>query len=532
MFINYDPIVKTTIAFLKLLKVKVNDVTVNETLQSHPDWPSLLCIKDALDKWKVPNIALKIDPHELDTLPTPFIISGKSVDSRFSIVKNYEGNEVDILINNISKPIVMSKEKFIGEWNGLCLVAIPDTESGERNYEKVRRKYWMQKLQPITLISVILIFLFYSAFQQVKIPIIPVFLQLLVMIAGVTLSTLLLWFEIDRHNSFLQKFCTGIIRGNCSAILTSKQSKIFNWLSWSEIGFFYFAGGVLILFLSDFSQRGLAIIALLNLAALPYTLFSVYYQWRVVKQWCILCLLVQAILLIGGANVLINHLNNPLLSLSAGFLLRSFSLYLAVILLWYSIKPHIIHLQELKNTKREYLRTKFNTNTFEALLKRQKKINLPVEGLGITLGNPIALNKILKVCNPLCIPCSRVHAEIDALLDSNPNIQIQILFNSYDNSYDKAALPAKHLLSIFKDNDEEFTRQALHDWYSNEKKDFEEFSQKYPVGKQLSKQGEVMRQMRDWCDKMEIHVTPTFFFNGFQLPEIYTVSDLNYFLLA
>jgi len=32
------------------------------------------------------------------------------------------------------------------------------------------------------------------------------------------------------------------------------------------------------------------------------------------------------------------------------------------------------------------------------------------------------------------------------------------------------------------------------------------------------------------CDKTEIVFTPTFFINDYQLPEIYNVADLKYFL--
>ncbi|MCW3111232.1 MAG: hypothetical protein JWQ09_5738, partial [Segetibacter sp.] len=61
MFNQYDPTVEATISFLRLLKVPVNNVTVNETLQNHPDWPNLICISDSLNKWNIPNGAGKID---------------------------------------------------------------------------------------------------------------------------------------------------------------------------------------------------------------------------------------------------------------------------------------------------------------------------------------------------------------------------------------------------------------------------------------------------------------------------------------
>ena len=40
MYNNYEPNVKATITFINLLKIKVSSLTVNETLQNHPDWPT------------------------------------------------------------------------------------------------------------------------------------------------------------------------------------------------------------------------------------------------------------------------------------------------------------------------------------------------------------------------------------------------------------------------------------------------------------------------------------------------------------
>ena len=73
MLSNYQPNVKTFISFLRLIQVKINNATVNETLQNHPDWPTLLCISDSLNKWNIPNGAGKIDAHKIDELPVPFI---------------------------------------------------------------------------------------------------------------------------------------------------------------------------------------------------------------------------------------------------------------------------------------------------------------------------------------------------------------------------------------------------------------------------------------------------------------------------
>jgi len=80
-------------------------------------------------------------------------------------------------------------------------------------------------------------------------------------------------------------------------ILNSKASKTFG-ISWSEVGFFYFATTLLFLLIPGFDFLSKAtVISVANLAAVPYVFFSIYYQWKVARQWCPLCLTVQVVLI-------------------------------------------------------------------------------------------------------------------------------------------------------------------------------------------------------------------------------------------
>ena len=79
-------------------------------------------------------------------------------------------------------------------------------------------------------------------------------------------------------------------------------------------------------------------------------------------------------------------------------------------------------------------------------------------------------------------------------------------------------------------NDEETIKHALDDWYFSDKKDYKVFAEKYPLNGELQQQDEKVAAMRDWCEKADIKFTPTFFVNGYQLPDIYTINDLTYFL--
>jgi len=533
MFSQFEPNVKATIAFLKLLNVKVNNASVNETLQNHPDWPSLLCVSDSLNKWNIPNAAGRVEPSAIDGLPTPFMAHTNDKEHPLSVVSVVTENTVQLYSKNYHQPVLKSKEDFFKTWGGVYVIAEPLVHSGEKDYKLNKSKAFVNAFVPTALLTLLAVLSFVGIYTIINsdpaITAIAIYLHYFILLAGVIVTSLLLWYEIDKNNPLLQKVCTGIIKGDCNAILTGKQSKVFSWLSWSEVGFFYFTGGLLILLFTG--NNAIFLLAWLNILALPYTLFSIYYQWRVAKQWCVLCLVVQALLLSGAANIFANNFLAAPLVPSIPFLIKTTFVCLLPVLLWYAIKPDILRLQEAKNTKREYLRIKFNTQIFETLLKKQKQITVAVNGMGIQLGNPAATNTLIKVCNPYCGPCAKAHAKIEELLEENKNLGAQIIFTTANKTDNPAYKPVNHLLAIAAGANGHEIKQALDDWYLADKKDYELFATKYPMNGELRKQGIKIEAMHKWCKAMDVSATPTIFLNGYQLPDAYNIEDLQYFLL-
>ena len=538
MFSQFEPNVKVTIAFLKLLNVKVNASAVNETLQNHPDWPSLLCISDSLKKWNVPNGAGKIDVTNIDELPTPFIAYTNNREQPLAIVTAVNDDTIQFYSKNYQLHISIDRDSFFKNWTGTYLIAEPAELSGEKDYQKNNRKAFVNALVPVSLFILLSTLSFLLVYRNINsnlniitVNTTAIYVQWLLLFAGVIITSLLLWYEIDKNNPLLQKVCTGIAKGDCNAILTGKQAKLFAWLSWSEIGFFYFTGGLLTLVIPT-EEGSIFLLAWVSVLALPYTVFSIYYQWRVAKQWCVLCLAVQAILVLGGINIIANGLLVSSSIPPVSFLLKNFLFYLLPILTWYTVKPYILKLQQSKNTKREYLRIKFNTQIFETLLKKQKAITILPNGLGINFGNSAATNTLIKICNPYCGPCATAHPKIEKLLEDNRNLKVQIIFTTPNQPEQDAYKPVNHLLAIQEKNkNEKITKNALDDWYLSDTKNYEVFAAKYPMNGELSKQGNKIDSMAIWCKQMDIQATPTIFINGYQLPDAYSIEDLQYFLL-
>ncbi len=539
MFNEYESNVQATIAFLKLQKVKVTDSTVNETLQNHPDWPSLLSISDALKSWNVPNAAGKAAPGDIDQLPNLFMAFTNNREHPFAIIKKDEINSLYIYQNNYNKPSLVDRESLLQIWDGIYLIAAPNEYSGEANYEKMKRQQMLQNFMPLAAIITIILLSFITLNNKIQANKGPlelakmagIYIQSIILLAGIFITTLLLWYDVDKSNPLLQKVCTGISKSNCNAILSSKEARLFSWLSWSEVGFFYFTGNELILLFSGNNLTNTVFLSgSLSLLVLPYTVFSIYYQWRVARQWCVLCLAVQGLLVLSGITVLASNFFSPTANISASFIFTGIFLLLLPVLSWYTLKPFVLSVQESKNTRRDYLRFKFNAEIFETILRKQKQVTISTDGIGIKLGNPNASNTLIKVCNPYCGPCAQVHPKIDKLLETIPNLNAQIIFTAPNDLNHFAYKPVNHLMAIAAEHNEQKTMQALDQWYFSKNKDYDNFKYKYPMNGELTKQGDKLEQMEKWCSQMKIEFTPTIFINGYQLPNAYSIEDLQYFL--
>ncbi len=194
------------------------------------------------------------------------------------------------------------------------------------------------------------------------------------------------------------------------------------------------------------------------------------------------------------------------------------------------ILPVLKQAAESRGYQKRWKRLQFNPDVFQALLLKTNKIETPVEDLGIRIGSPNASVEIIKVCNPYCGPCSKAHPEIETIVRNNQDICVRIIFTTYRNTNSNSAAPIRHLLSIKEKYGAEKLKIALDDWYLSPVKDYESFAKKYPIDiEKLEEQQHKVVAMTDWYNEMKIGGTPTFFINGYLLPESYDIKDLKNF---
>lgn len=243
-----------------------------------------------------------------------------------------------------SKQQNVDKEEFLNFYQGVVWLSEPNERSGETNFTENKLTENKKKVtkNSIILSGIILLVLLIGA----NIPSENIFAFSTISflkIVGLTITILLIIYEIDKNNAFVKNVCSLTSKTDCDAVLGSKASKILG-VSWGEIGFFYFSATFIGLLLPSISfSTKVTFLALSNYLAVPYVFFSIYYQWRIVKQWCPLCISVQIILLCEFLwNIITVGRNINFNVFETSNLLSAFFCILLPVTAWYALKKSFV----------------------------------------------------------------------------------------------------------------------------------------------------------------------------------------------
>ena len=525
LFDNQDNAGSVVINLLENLSINIKPEDIVSELGKHPDYPSMLAISDVLDWFGIENAAYRVEADQLLSVTVPFIAHTRTSD--FVTVSKISNGEVT-LSDHKRKNYKMPVENAMKFFDGVVLTVQPllaGYGSGKRSAGDILSKYkdiYVVLLLGIVFAGVLLNNHYFTNLSW------QAALLTIIKSAGLAVSVLLLVQSIDNNNPLVLTLCTGNGKNNCNAILTSKAAQVFDGLSWSEVGFFYFGGSLLVLLFSAGSVAMLQMLAFLNIISLPYTFYSIFYQARIARQWCVLCCSVQALLWLEFMP-LVTFLKEPVLLPDVTQWMLFLACMALPVALWLLVKPLLLKSQQLKTLKPQLQKFKYNKESFDAVLHSQPRYALPEDDWSIVLGNGEADTTITMVSNPYCPPCSQTHRVLDEWLDKLDNIQLRIVFTADNNDKDSKTPVVRHLMVLNDRGDKALTKRALHDWYEQKQKDYEAWARAYPVPLDESKFYKLEKQ-RAWCTMAEITGTPTLLLNGYRLPADYQVQDIKYML--
>lgn len=499
---------------------------LKEKLMTHPEFPSLLSISDTFEQYGLESMAMRLNDDHLNEIPFPCIVQVARPRGHFFNVITRFSNQSVSLVDEKGDQKNISKLDFSKIWTGVCLLV----EEGENTKEPEIEKRIIEQKIIKTLVSAGLIgFMGLIGIGLSENGLSGLFFgYFLLKILGLAISFVLLWYQQDKENPTLQRFCTGGGRSfDCNSILDSKDFQLLDGrINPSLLAFAYFLTGISMLAFSANSSFPLLLV--LSIATLPVVIYSLYYQALVIKSWCRFCLFIQAVLTVEIITAIIIMSEFWVDGLSISAIAFFTFLFTGIILGGVWIKPLLEYQNELYKTKRELGKLKSNKQLFKIVLSQSKKIlDLP-EGLGILFKGKAAKNQVIKVCNPYCGPCSVVHPALKNLFDRGL-IDLQILFAPTKGDMQKEKT-IQHFLAIAEKDNQLYTRKALDDWYERKEKDYVKYAKKHPINQGLNQQDEKIKLMEDWCNRENIAYTPTLFINGYELPKEYQVEDLKYLL--
>jgi glutaredoxin len=514
-------------SLIKKLKIQVSSFTIEKDLLDHPDYPSLLAISDCLTSWNIPNEAFKINKEVCDVkeLPFPFIAHLKREGGEFVLIQGIEADKVSFS-NEKKKRGDLKQSEFLKFWDGIILFAEKDEDSGEKEYNQSLIKGWINETRLPFLILILLCWVFYTInFGDTSLSYLSL---VLIKLTGIGVCGLLLTHSINANNPLVKNLCSLGEKNNCNGILKSDAAKVTSWLSWSEVGMFYFAGSLIYLLLNP---SGILALSCLNILCLPYTIYSISYQIKI-KNLCVLCCFVQTLLWMEAIVFFVYGISFQPLPLNMRFSdIISISMYFLVpIAIWGFIKPYLLKSERVKSLNQQLKKFKYNSTLFNQLLGSQTKYSIPDDLMPITIGNPEANTVITMVSNPFCDPCGVAHKTLQEWLNQRNDIQLKVLFVTANHEDDALTKVASHITSLSLSTDKVVVEEALNDWYNQSSKNYDSWAEKHPISNREGLEIAIQKQ-KEWCEMAEIQFTPTIFINGYKLTDPYSLDDIKYLLM-
>jgi uncharacterized membrane protein len=510
---------------LRYLKIDITDTSLKR-IDLRKDLDNMQSLSMALEEYYVDTLVVKLQAYQLKEIPYPAIAHLNKNNGHFVVLLKLEQETiyyVDPEIGNVKESI----GDFEKKWTGVILLAETNEKSGEEGYKEKRKHelflLWSNRIAWCLLCSLLITQTFFVSSE-----VLPYYFAKIV---GFTFCFALLQKQFGTSNKSIDAFCKMGAKSNCDAVIHSPASRLFGIIHLSELGLLYFVGGLLSLIIAAFAHSAIPLpISILSLVAFPFIIGSIYYQWRIVKAWCPLCLLVMLVILL---EVLCLYVwgDSFAFSLQSTFIsLLGFALPL---LFWLSVRQRFIDSHQVPALERNLTKFTRSERIFQTLLSNQQTIEMIPFSHELTAGNAEAPITITIVSSPTCGPCSYAHAVMENLLhqfDGKIKANFRFTVNMNDlNSISNQMI--KHALALSK-VDKDKCLKALSDWYfSSNKVDINKWKHEHPI-ENLNGRSQALENLLNehatWSIEAGISATPTLFINGKRYPEEYSLTDLKF----
>ncbi|MFD2908873.1 vitamin K epoxide reductase family protein [Flavobacterium ardleyense] len=496
-----------------LLKHELSNLQVefDDCYESHPNFPSLFALTDTFSLLYIENVAANVPKDQLDELPRCFLayVSNGDKGNDIALIENLT-DKVGVTFEGKNKKYFPIDE-FKDLWNGVVIAIEPNNENN-----KVRPKSSFNKIVYLT-IAVLGMFLV----KQWNVFSFDATISFFLYLLGFVTSIFIIIEKLNQGTESVSKLCSFNENTSCDSVIKSAQTKINNWLDFSDLPILFFSIAIVAMLIDTSSYLILNIVSLL---AIPLVIYSVWLQKVKLQKWCFLCLAVSLLLVL-----------QAVLLIKTGFEFKNniSSLLIATVLtvaLWFFIRDYLGKNIFLEKSNKELKRFKRNYKVFEMLQKPLNVARTSTKFSTIEIGshgNPVTLSIALS---PSCGHCHTAFEQALALYNSSPNkIKLAIFFNLNPENKNNIYLDvAKSIMQINFKNQKEAV-EALSDWHIK-KLNLADWMFKW---EQINIDAEVIENLQsqyNWCQQNDFNYTPVKMINGKELPEQYNIEEMKYFI--
>lgn len=516
----------TVYQLLRALKIQASARYLKEKLYTHPDFPSLASVTDTLQDMGIEHVALVTEKEKASEIPFPYLMHTSSNKGSFVLVKD--------------QTTFRKHPELLKEWTGVILAAEKPEKIIHDENRKYRKEDQLHRLKLATGLAVLILAGLAAATYGFSF---NTLLLQFTALTGVFVAALIVQHELGYSNTLVNKLCAVNKETDCEAVLQSNASKLPFTLQWSDIGIIYFTTLWLLLVMSQLMGQitnTKPLLAIISAASIPFTLFSVFYQWRIVKKWCMLCLLTIGILWFQLALQWQALYNIPTMKELVAPVTAAMLLLGIVSTIWLLlVKPLLLQNQE--NTTKVWSLTRFkrNPDILITTLQQQRRVDTTPFRYELQMGNPNAEIRLHVACSAFCKPCAEAHEVLHELMENNwESISLCVRFAVPDEQFNAKDLKVlehihQQIFSITAGQEEEDLRrrrcaQVLQEWFTI--RDLEKI-RKNTLPHTIDIEAAI-KEHDHWASASKLLSTPTLFINGYELPPQYYISDLPLLILS
>lgn len=502
--------IKLVDKYLALNNYSDSKIEFAELFFSHPNYPSVFAITDSLDMLSIENVAIKVPKEQLAELPNSFLTL--FYDDLVLATKQEKAIQVE---SEKGEKNTFTVDDFSQSWSGIIIVIEPNQTIVK---EVKANSRWLVYSFPVVIL--ILLSILYSTYSLSNA------IMLFTSLAGLVVSIFIVQEKFGLKNEIVAKFCNINPKASCDSVIKSEVGIINKWISFTDLPLLFFSINLVSILLSP--QYSSKIIAVFSIASYPVILYSIWLQKYQIKKWCMLCLLVSAILVFQG---LVGYFMEQ--TLLSNTIFNNFSYMFSVVFIssiWLAIKPILETKIKSESEVKELKKFKRSFTVFKFLLKKISFIEGFNKLQGLQFGNPTSRTALTIFLSPSCGHCHKAFDEAIDLVHKYPEkVFLNVLFNiNPENNENPYKAIVENLLAINNEFPQKI-EEAISDWHID-KIGLENWLKKWKVDAISMKVNQQIQQQYDWCVQNEFNYTPIKIVNGKLYPNEYSISDLKYFL--